>query len=97
MTCCNSTVKELLNDCCSGDCADESTCTPLFDVSSPVEGQSLKYSEEFNAFINVTVPEIPIAFSTDTRIALLGYDNFGQLKVWYFDIGSQGNPISLVS
>ena len=56
MTCCNRPVKELLNNCCSDDCADTPECSPLFDIASPVEGQTLTYSEEFNAFIN-TSPE----------------------------------------
>lgn len=52
MSCCQNTVKELLNDCCNGDCGDDNVCAPLFDIASPVEGQLLVYSEEFNSFIN---------------------------------------------
>lgn len=35
------------------------------------------------------IPEIPTASSTATRIALLGYDELGALKVWYFNISPE--------
>ena len=35
-----------------------------------------------------SIPQIPVASSTANRIALLGYDESGALKVWYFDISA---------
>jgi hypothetical protein len=68
MSCCQNTVKELINNCCSDDCGDETTCAPLFDIASPVDGQLLVYSDEFQSFINKNPDNIVLKPQTYTPI-----------------------------
>lgn len=37
-------------------------------------------------YLLISPPNMPIATSDSNRIALIGYDNVGALKVWYYDI-----------
>lgn len=59
---CIPEAKELLSDC--SDCHDdhrEHGGNPIFDIASPIEGQSLIYSETFGKFINKMEPIFSIA------------------------------------
>lgn len=35
-------------------------CTPMFDIASPIEGQTLEYNETFKKFINIMKPSFTI-------------------------------------
>lgn len=71
MNCCKGEVKELLGNCHSNDCGcGEQKCEPLFDIASPIEGQILRYSEEFKAFVNVMPTKLGLTNGTGTPIGL---------------------------
>lgn len=52
------------NDC---GCGSSPECVSILDIASPIEGQILKYSETFNAFINVMDEQVtPVAQTNGT-------------------------------
>lgn len=58
---CIPEAKELLSDC--SDCHDdhrEHGCNPIFDIASPIEGQTLEYNETFKKFINIMKPSFTV-------------------------------------
>jgi hypothetical protein len=59
---CIPEAKELLSDCthCHDDHQEEHRCNPLFDIASPIEGQTLEYNETFKKFINIMKPSFTI-------------------------------------
>jgi hypothetical protein len=54
MKCCNNEIKELLphNNCGCDENTNDNTCDPLFDIASPLDGQTLEFSSETNTFVN---------------------------------------------
>ena len=62
---CHSEIRELLSHCGENDfdcgCEHEEhhehrKCKPYLDIASPVDGQTLVFSEQFDSFINMTLP-----------------------------------------
>lgn len=74
MTCCNNgMMKELINDCHKDDCGcGDHKCEPILDVASPVEGQTLIYSEQYKAFMNQSIRFKGIVSGTGTPNGLGG-------------------------
>ena len=40
-------------------CSNSPECESILDIASPIEGQTLQYSETFKAFINVMPEAVP--------------------------------------
>lgn len=83
MTCNNTIVKELLNDCsCYEDECGGTSQNPILDIASPVEGQILRYSEEFKAFINVSMPASSVLRINELHAFAIGAPIFWNGMSW---------------